>query len=87
MPKALKITKPARAHKSKKERAKKSTVRVINGGFVERSRKPELTGDEVQSKMCRVDGGFWTLIRNRAMKEGKSITEVTRDIAKKLKGR
>lgn len=78
---SLTATKPARSHKSKKEQKKKSSVRVINGGFVERTRKPAITGEgDLTSRMVRVDAGFADYLRTLAMKSGKSITAVTRDL-------
>ena len=74
-------TKPARSHKSKKEQRKKSTVRVINGGFIERTRKPVITGEgDLKSRMIRVDADFADYLRRTAMKEGISLTAVTRNL-------
>lgn len=80
MPDTAKITrtKPARSHKSKKEQAKKSTACVVNGGFIERTRNPEVTGEAVKSQMMRVSADFAGWVRAQAMQHGISITEVTR---------
>lgn len=76
-----KVSKPARSHKSKKERAKKSSVRVINDGFIERSKKPVVTGSgDIKSRMIRVDADFADHLRQTAMKEGVPITTVTRNL-------
>jgi len=75
-----KATKPARSHKSKKEQARKSSVRVFEGGFIERSRKPQQQGDNLKSQLLRVDAGFAAFVRGEAMRSGVSITEVTRQL-------
>jgi hypothetical protein len=73
-------TKPARSHKSKKEQRKKSTVRM-HGGFMERTRKPVITGEgDLKSRMIRVDADFAEYLRRTAMKEGVSLTAVTRNL-------
>ena len=74
----LHAAKPARSHKSKKEQTRKSSVRVIEGGFIERSRKPQQQGDNLKSQLLRVDGNFAEWLRGEAMRSGTSITEVTR---------
>lgn len=74
----LTVTKAARSHKSKAEQKRKSTARVINGGFLERVRKPVLTGAGVKSMMVRCDAGFALWVRDQAKAAGVSITEVTR---------
>ena len=86
---SLKSSKPARSHKSKKDKAKKSSVRIINDGFIERSKAPQVTGskDGLQSRMMRVDISLANYMREQAKKNGKSITEVSRDIYHALGGK
>jgi hypothetical protein len=72
--------KPSRSHKSKKEQKKPSTVRVFEGGFVERSRKPQQHGEFHKSQLLRVDADFAEFVRGEAMRSGSSITEVTRQL-------
>ncbi len=76
----LKISKPERSHKSKKEQQKKSSVQIVSGGFVQRSRKPQQHGDERRSQLLRVDADFAQWVRNEAMVKGTGITEVTRQL-------
>lgn len=76
--KGLQITKPKRAHKSKKDQKKKVTTRIIEGGFVERTRKPATQGENLKSQLIRVDAKFAQWLREEAMKSGQSITDVTR---------
>ena len=75
-----KAKKPARSHKSKKEQARKSSVRVYEGGFIERSRTPQQQGETFKSRLIRADAGFADFVRGEAMRSGVSITEVTRQI-------
>jgi hypothetical protein len=77
--KKVKKSAPKRAHKSKKEKAKKSSV-VMSGGFLQRVKKPEVTGTNFKSRLVRVDADFADYLRSTAMKSGKSITSVTRDL-------
>jgi hypothetical protein len=76
--------KPARSHKSKKEQAKKSSVRIINDGFIERTKKPAVTGAEVKSRMVRIDAEFADWMREQAKLAGVSITEVSRSVYQSL---
>jgi hypothetical protein len=81
---AITVTKPARSHKSKKEQAKKSSVRIINDGFVERTKKPVVTGAELKSRMVRIDAEFADWMREQAKLAGISITEVSRSVYQSL---
>jgi hypothetical protein len=74
------VSAPKRSHKSKKEQRRKSSVRVVNGGFVERTRKPQQHGDAIKSQLVRVDAEFAAWVRSEAGASGISITEVTRQL-------
>lgn len=80
------ISKPQRSHKSKKEQKRKSSVRVFGGGFIERSRRPQVHGEESKSRIIRVDADFAEYIRDVAKREGKSITDMTRALYLELIG-
>ncbi len=76
----VKTSKPKRAHKSKQQQKQKSSVKVINDGFIQRKAKPDITGTNLQSRMVRVDAEFAEWMRREAMKNGTSITEVSRSV-------
>jgi hypothetical protein len=75
------VKKPARAHKSAAYRkAKKgSKVRIVGNGFVQRVKKPQVTGKKRKSVMLRVDAEFAAWVREAA-KENKSVTAFTRKL-------
>jgi hypothetical protein len=71
---------PARSHKSKKEQramAKKSAVKIVGNGFVQRSAKPKVEGDKKRSQLIRVSADFAGWLRQQAKVHG-TVTNVTR---------
>lgn len=80
---AIKPRKPARSHKSKKEKAKKPTTRVI-GNFIERVKKPAVMGQQFTSRMVRIDAEFADWMRAEAKRNGVSVTEVSRSVYQSL---
>lgn len=77
---APKASAPKRSHKSKKEQKRTPKVKMY-GSFMERSKKPAVTGDTLKSVMLRVDAGFAEQLRGLAKRHGKSMTDITRDLA------
>lgn len=72
--------KPDRSHKSKKEQkrlAKKTTTKIVGNGFVQRTTKPKVTGDDKKSRLVRIDFKFAEWLRSQAKSHG-TITNVTR---------
>lgn len=76
----IEVSRPKRSHKSKKEQKRKSSVRIVGGGFVERVRHPQIDGGSVESQVIRVDAGFANWLREEAKRGGHSITDITRTI-------
>lgn len=65
-------------------KAKKSTAKVINGGFIQRVAKPASIGMAFKSRMVRVDGEFADWLREEAKRAGTSVTEVSRSVYQSL---
>lgn len=74
------VSKPQRSHKSKRDQKRKTSTRILGGGFVERTMKPETHGETVKSRLIRVDSEFADWCRYEAARSGTSITEVTRQL-------
>lgn len=72
--------KPNRSHKSKAEQkrlAKTAKTKVVGNGFVQRTGKLNVIGDEKKSALLRIDANFAKWLRSQAKQHG-SITNVTR---------
>lgn len=63
-----------------KATVKKSSVKVINDGFTQRSARPAIIGKTLKSRMVRVDAEFADWMREEAKRAGVSITEVSRSV-------
>ena len=74
------MKKPDRSHKSKAEQkrlAKKSAVKIVGNGFVQRTAKPKVEGEKKRSQLIRVSADFAGWLRQQAKVHG-TVTNVTR---------